>query len=118
MSKQDILNVSTLTAHLMARVEHSSERFIRTAASVAQDAMALQKLGRRANKLAERACSDSSYSEEKQAAEEARIASKVDNILRPYGLTAKISSDPRGYCLKIQGLPGNTWGGDEEGFGI
>lgn len=34
------------------------------------------------------------------------------------GLALSFGGDPRGYVVHVRGLPGNTWGGDESGFGV
>lgn len=34
------------------------------------------------------------------------------------GLSITIGGDPRGHCLHVVGLPGNSLGGDESGFGL
>jgi hypothetical protein len=35
-------------------------------------------------------------------------------------IVVKVSGDPRGYCLRLyhSAIPGNTWGGQESGFGV
>lgn len=45
--------------------------------------------------------------------------------LYAFGITAKLTGDPRGYCLRLYGLrrpdgtPAyNTWGGAESGWGV
>lgn len=124
MSKADIENVCTLAAHLAAVAINKTpnsptlqEQTGRFGVNRARDAMKLQRLGRRAHRNAERYCSEQGY-EDRYEPEKARIERQAAEILAPYGLTAQVTGDPRGYCLKIMGLPGNTWGGDESGFGI
>ena len=34
------------------------------------------------------------------------------------GVSVTIGGDPRGYCLRVLGLPGNSMGGDDSGFGL
>jgi len=54
----------------------------------------------------------------------AALKTRTDKTLAPYGLTCRTTGDPRGYCLHIHAAPGaapvrgNTWGGDEDGYGI
>ena len=115
MSKADIENVTQLTAHL-AMHPHTPGNYP-NAGKASADAMRLQRLGRRANRNAERYCTITDY-EPAYNAECARILKAAAEILDKYDLVPKLSGDPRGYCLKIKGLPGNTWGGDEAGFGI
>ena len=35
-----------------------------------------------------------------------------------HGLSLSFGGDPRGYVVHVTGLPGNTWGGSEAGFGL
>lgn len=116
MSKADIENVTQLAAHLGAITarSHFAPQCTRGAAYAA---MKLQRLGRRAIRNAERYCTIPNY-EPYYNAECARILKAAAEILDKYDLVPKLSGEPRGYCLKIKGLPGNTWGGDEAGFGI
>lgn len=113
MSKADIENVCTLAAHLVMH-PHTPGNYP-NAAKATHDAMRLQRLGLRALRRAEKWCNVPDYEPEPEGE---RIAKLAAEILAPYGLTAQVTGDPRGYCLKIMGLPGNTWGGDESGFGI
>lgn len=54
----------------------------------------------------------------------ASIEAKANEIAGHYWLRAKAGGDPRGFCLhlfstnKKRPLGGNTWGGDEAGWGI
>lgn len=127
MSKRDIQNVTTLAAFLAARAVNmtpNSPTIQETTGLMggarARDAMALQRLGRSAHRNAERLCNGLEFMEDREKAEaqEHRILAKALEILKPYGLKAKVTGDPRGYCLKIMGLPGNTMGGDQDGFAI
>jgi hypothetical protein len=62
---------------------------------------------------------------------QARHDRKRDSIVKHaapvaaiYGLSVQCGGDPRGYCLKLFAMPGkppvrgNTWGGDEDGYGV
>lgn len=135
MSKRDIQTVCTLAAHLAQRQEHivtgimEYEDYIKKPAECAADAMTLQRLGRRARNNEVKRCNVPGYYWEdagdsrpskdcKYQAEFTRIALRVRELLKPYGLRASLGGDPRGCCLHVLGLPGNTWGGKEEGFGI
>lgn len=122
MSKHEIQNVCRLTALLALHDvepipgEVAAQQF-NMCGRYAADAMRLQKLGRRALRWAEKQCNIPDYN---PAPEEERIMSQAGDLLNGYapGLQVRLSGDPRGYCLHIIGLPGNTLGGDEDGFGI
>jgi hypothetical protein len=49
---------------------------------------------------------------------------KLNERLAPLGLCVRTHGDPRGYTLRLHALEGaaplagNTWGGDEDGYGI
>jgi hypothetical protein len=53
-----------------------------------------------------------------------KIQDAAQEIVAPYGLTAKVGGDPRGHTLRLFPLPdtkplrGNTWGGEESGYAI
>lgn len=131
MSKQQIMDVCTLAAHLAQRQPlrvnlgelPATALFDFSGNRCASDAMRLQKLGRRARNNETKRCNvPDYYSEEnhgcKYNGEQARMSALLREILAPYRLKGSVGGDPRGYCLHILGLPGNTLGGDEDGFGI
>jgi hypothetical protein len=144
MSKQDIVNVCTLAAHLAMRMsanvpaptgrhdKHIGEYlkpkvFPATAANLA---MQLQRLGRRARSNEVRRSEGGDYYREVNglpapdcpySKEAVRIGTLALEILQPFGLHASVGGEPRGFCLFIPGLPGNTLeadGPDSPGFGI
>jgi hypothetical protein len=79
------------------------------------DAVTLIKLGRRAERDAERVCNEEGYESKDE-----QIEKRARAIAEKYGLTADTQGDPRGYCLRLHGagLRGNSWGGDEAGYGV
>ena len=92
---------------------------------VIADVNALGGLGARLKRHEEAMCSYESYynqhisadGEHDKTAE--RMEARAAKIASKYG--AKVTfGDPRGYVLHIvkPGLRGNTWGGDESGFGL
>lgn len=124
MSKQDIINLTSLAAHLSAIEmlmtreapdEYMSRRF--PAHHIAADAMKLQRLGRSASNNATRLCNIPNY-QERHDINAGRIHAQATEILKKYDLKCTVEGDPRGFCLFIQGLPGNTLGGDEAGYGV
>ncbi len=88
---------------------------------------AILRAARTIQRLAETSCNLSlTKSEERRhAAAESRIRVCLAELSSwsPDGRSvtiAEIGSDPRGYCVKLR-LPsgkGNTWGGDECGWGV
>jgi hypothetical protein len=110
VNREQAENVCELTAHLMTRGQDL------TPSVVARDALQIHKRARTLQRLAEVDC----YRE--LAKTEIRIRERNERQIikwvTSYGLTAKFGGDPRGYVVKIQGLPGNTWSGDSEGFGV
>lgn len=113
MSKRDIQTVAELAGHLAVR--GTGVMFKPPKAAV--DALKLQRLGRSASTNAVHWC-NGTKDQAKCIAANVRYLAQATEILKPYGLKAKVGGDPRGYCLHILGLPGNTLGGDEEGYGI
>lgn len=130
MSKRDIIAVTTLAAHLARKGERTPEMYGEPSARFSADAMALQRLGRSARNMyarnaAWRASPLPDYHQwgpAKAREQDKRIREQAAVILRPYGLTCDLSdgstATDSGPCLHILGLPGNTLGGDEAGYGI
>lgn len=93
---------------------------------IARDVDALGRLGRRAHRHAERMCSDEGYynantDENGVDVKDARAEARAAQIAARYpGMKIRLEGDPRGYVLYVTapGLLGNTWGGDEHGFGV
>lgn len=91
---------------------------------IARDVEALGRLGARLKAHEERMASYEGYYNSHIDAEGEdktgpKIEAKAEAIAKKYGATVR-GGDPRGYVLHIHkpGLRGNTWGGDESGFGI
>lgn len=110
MNSDQITNLCELTAYLAHRAG------LRPLSAVAKDAQAIHKDARRLTQLAENDCNRGLDAAEDK--EVTRREKRIAELLTQYGLTANFSGDPRGYVVKIVGLPGNTWGGDSEGFGV
>ncbi len=91
---------------------------------IAADAMKLARYGASQLTNASNLCNVPDY--------QARYDRKRDNIKKhaqdvagAYSLRVELSGDPRGFCLKLHGMGGNsvpvrgnTWGGDESGYGV
>lgn len=116
MSKRDIETVCTLAAHLAQVNKPGSERnglfCAWDAPRCAADAMRLQQLGRSARNLLK-----SDADDQREMIWLQRISDQSREILLPYGLGAVVDYDTEPHYFII-GLPGNTGGGDQEGFGI
>ena len=94
-------------------------------AHIVADVNTLGSIGARLKRHEERMCSYEDYynrhisadGETDKTAE--RLEARAAKIAAKYGATIK-SGDPRGYVLHIHraGLRGNTWGGDEHGYGL
>lgn len=115
MSRAEILDVCTLAAHLATITAQRDYPTLRGAACVdeAADAMKLQRLGRSARNVGKK-WRNGLYTNDQHETAMQRLDRKVDEILTPYGLDGRA----RDHGLRIVGLPGNTLGGDGEGFGI
>lgn len=119
MSKQDQENRANLVAQI-ARLRPDAK-----AHEIAADVTALARIGTRAARHAARMCSEEGYynahvDEDGNDTLDDKLEAKAQKIAEKYGLTARTAGDPRGYVLYLTGpgLRGNTWGGDEHGFGI
>jgi len=114
MSRREIVAVCELAAHLALRDAKLAPLGPATihnkAGQFAQDAMTLQRLGRRARRHIEK-CDARQGIYWGASVEHERIERQGDQLLAPYGLTAKLGNT--GLC--IIGLPSN---GDGEGFGV
>lgn len=128
MSKRDIQTVCTLAAHLAIEAKVLSlkdpSRF-REASQCAADAMALQRLGRSAMNALDRLSASEAgralhaYTQEDLEWAWQIVINKATEILSPYRLKAECRDEPfKPECLYILGLPGNTLGGEEDGYGI
>jgi hypothetical protein len=103
-------NEKELLSHLVARRPEWRKEAL-------HDSSILAKLAKKATKAAEDYCNGDIESAKFDDLANA-LKSQAERVLQPWGLAAIVDSDPRGFCLRIKGLPGNTWGGDAEGFGV
>jgi hypothetical protein len=89
----------------------------------ARDADVLGAIGKRCNNLAVALCNGWIEQDVFDRRKE-KLQAKANDVLKPYNVQpgkhifAKAGGDPRGFAFHIHGLPGNTWGGDESGFGV
>lgn len=119
MKREQIENLCQLTAHLaLSRASPGGhgEGSRNLPNMAAASALNIHKYARELSKLAELDCN-----QELTRSQRSRVVvleTRTNVLLETYGLTATFSGDPRGYVVKILGLPGNTWGGDSEGFGV
>jgi len=90
---------------------------------IVDDCAALRRLASRATSRAVAYCNgviDSGKAERQSDS----LTKKADTLLLPYGLHSRTTGDPRGFCLRLHALPGhpelkgNTWGGDDSGYGV
>lgn len=95
------------------------------ASEISGDIETLGRLGARLVRHEERMCSCADYYNAHTAEDGSnpigeRIEARAAKIAAKYGAKINAQGDPRGYCLYIvrDGLRGNTWGGDEHGFGV
>lgn len=77
----------------------------------------LHLLGIECQRNAEKLCNVEGYEDRRDY-----LRAKLARIERAHGvtLTATVSGDPRGYCLRVVMPQGdyNTWGGAEHGYGF
>lgn len=86
----------------------------------------VESLGKLASRATSRAIANCNgwIDTERLERQTSAIEKRADVILLPYGLRSRTTGDPRGFCLRLHALPcspsvrGNTWGGDEGGYGI
>ena len=110
MTNNEARNLLTLAAILARRSDKAP-------AAIAADVLAFNRLGWRALRRAERACNDASYQGFERDGE--LIRAKVEPLAAEYEAGADVTSDPRGFCLKLTGLGAyNTLGGMETGYGV
>lgn len=111
MSKRDVTVLCTLAAHLQrACVSWQSEDFDPdyTPAQCAADAMTLQRMAQNIRARAK------NMHRIRWGTYLMNMCEKAERVLKPYGLVGVLS--PTG--IVIEGLPGNTGGGEEDGYGI
>lgn len=110
-------DIAILSATLAHRAPHIAAHIS------AHTAAAIATAGKRAASLATRYCNGTIRPDEYEK-RHATIAANASALLEPYGLSATATGDPRGHCLHLFALPGaaplrgNTWGGDESGYGV
>ena len=94
---------------------------------IAADVETLGRIGARVRLHEERMCSYADYYERHQPKDDDgtdplidRAEKRAQAIASKYGMTVEAGGDCRGYAfhLRREGLRGNTWGGDEHGFGL
>lgn len=106
MNVETVETLATLAAHLSA-----SGMRPQLAARAAVD---LHACARRAQALAERDCNTGGEHPRQWARIESDIRAAIADA--PAGIGFTLGGDPRGYVLKLTGLPSNCFSG--EGFGI
>ena len=93
---------------------------------IAADVETLGRLGARVRLHEERMCSYADYYERYKTDDDKpdpiidRAEKRAKLIASKYGMTVDVGGDCRGYAfhLRRDGLHGNTWGGDQTGFGL
>lgn len=124
---QDPKNVTILAAHLAARgvLPHHAARC----------AEQMERHGEALSHIAVRRCNEGDLPALMRrettirglaAADFAQMQMWTHDLMKPRAYTKsgigkleiQFGGDPRGHVLRIIGLPGNTWGGDESGFGL
>ena len=93
---------------------------------IAQDVETLGRIGARVRLHEERMCSYEDYYERHKPDEDGtdrlieRAEKRATAIAAKYGMTVEVGGDCRGFAFHLRrpGLRGNTWGGDEHGFGL
>lgn len=85
----------------------------------------LGNLGARINRHCEKMCSYEWYytqhsDENGEDKTLPKLEAKAAKLASQIGCEIDCNGDPRGYCLYLKrpGLRGNTWGGDEHGWGL
>ena len=79
----------------------------------------LMALARKAQKNAEDYCNVQNYQDKSDEILEA-VWSVINHFQVGGKIRPRVTGDPRGYCLKLH-TPNkryNTWGGEEEGYGV
>lgn len=119
VSKADQENRMALVTQIARLCPHVS------ASVIAADVRKLGTIGKRAHRHAERMCSEEGYynahtDEDGNDTLDDKLEAQAQKIASKYGLQARTAGDPRGFVLYVtgKGIRGNTWGGDEHGFGI
>ena len=107
-----------LSAILAFRCNHKNPAW------VASDALLLCRIGATAARLATALCNGQIEQDEFDR-KKSRLLPRLTEAAARYDVRFEIGGDPRGYVLRMfakdgrsQKLRGNTWGGDEAGYGI
>lgn len=86
-------------------------------------AKAIMRVAATIKRIAEKECNESLSAEDEQSALRARV--RLTTLCTLLGVNFKVGGDPRGYTVKILfpkdkdgRRPYNTWGGEEEGYGV
>jgi hypothetical protein len=109
---KDMVEFGRLVAFLAARDVKAG-----VACGAVNDAMTLVKMTRGIVRHAENECNREVTPRE--IAADAKRCAAVEALAASYGLTVRYG-DPRGYVVHLvgPGVRGNTWGGDESGYGV
>lgn len=88
----------------------------------AEDTLTICRIATTAQRIAVALC-NGDIEQDRFDATKSRLLKKLEPLVAPYGVRFEIGGDPRGPVLRMhsatkQPLKGNTWGGDEEGYGI
>lgn len=87
---------------------------------ITYDVLELHHCSQLSTSISNRQSSDSNYTNQRAGAARDRIRARLATIAKDYGIQIEVTTDPRANGLKLhgKGMPGNTMGGDEEGFGV
>lgn len=113
MNKSDRENRETLMVILARQFPDMS------AHQILQAVHDLGYAGAKAKSLSEQACNGDLDGDEYDHAIE-QVRQRAMLLCEPFGLRASVGGDPRGYAFHLHAdwLPGNTWGGKEQGYGL
>ena len=107
-----------LAAVLAFRCNHKNPAWVEA------DALLLCRIGATASRIATALC-NGEIQQDQFAAKKARLLPRLAEAASRYDVRFEIGGDPRGYVLRMfpadgrsAKLRGNTWGGDESGYGI
>lgn len=118
--KPDLINRANLVAKLARLCPDIPPH------QIVADVNALGAIGARVRRHEESMCSDEHYynrhatDDDKPDPIIARAEKRAAKIAEKYGAKIDAGGDCRGYAFSIHkpGLGGNTWGGDESGYGL
>ena len=110
-------------AHLTATLARRTDEKMHSASMIVADAIKLSRIAATVSRHAVNLCNVPDYQKVWDAKTPGLLLAAF-NVALQYGCTAKIQGDPRGHVLRLFAKPGapelrgNTWGGDEDGYGI